>query len=57
MSYGGEIGTNGKRKVDLRLRESSMREQLQLENQRLREKLREKEVQFATVESLSMEAI
>jgi len=46
---GGEL-------VDLRLRKETMREQLQMENKRLKEQLREKEGQLSTMESLPMDA-
>jgi len=46
---GGEL-------VDLRLRKETMREQLQMENKRLKEQLREKEGQLSTMASLAMDA-
>ena len=42
--------------VDLRLRESTMREKLQMENKRLKEKLQEKEGKLSEMASLAMEA-
>ena len=45
----------GEEMVDFRLRESTMREQLQMENDRLKEQLQEKERQLATMEGLVME--
>jgi len=42
---------------ELRKRESTMKEKIQVENMWLREKLQEKETQLSTMASLSMEAL
>jgi len=47
----------GEELSELRERETTMREQLHVENRWLRENMQEKEAQLDTMESLSMEAL